>query len=79
MWANTKDKADAMLVLDRNDLSKYFIIFKKDEETLSGLGNAPSLTLVFLKNKNPRDCRNTTLGDIRSNHTPLTSIKAQIL
>ena len=74
----TKPQADAILVLDRNDLSNFYVIFNKDTETLSPFENAPTIKLVFLKNKKTHDKRNTTLGDIKANHIPITHIKSRI-
>ena len=74
----TKDKADALLVFNRDDLSKYFIISNNDGDTLAAFERTPTIILIYLKNKNPHDRRNTTIGDIRANHIPIASIKARV-
>ena len=72
----TKDKAHAFLVLNRNDLSTYHLI-SYEEETISKLENTPELVVFLLKNTNPHDSRKTTNGDIRKNLTPSARLTTQ--
>ena len=73
----TKDKAHAFLVLNRNDLSTFHLISYEEEETISKLENNPELVVFLLKNTNPHDSRKTTNGDIRKNLTPSARITTQ--
>ena len=72
----TKDKAHAFLVLNRNDLSTFHLI-SDEEETISKLENTPELVVFLLKNTNPHDSRKTTNGDIRKKLTPSARITTQ--
>ena len=63
----SKKDADAMLVFNRKDLSSYSFILNKDwTEDLMLLADHGNFTIVYLKNKNPRDSKNSTLGDIKN-------------
>ena len=59
----TRKESDAVLFFDRSDLTSYNILL--NEEIISEYEDDPRFTMVFLKNKNPRDARTSTYGDIR--------------
>ena len=62
----TKDGADAVLLFDRSDLRTYNIVLCKDNnEFIEMCDREPTITKIYLKNKNPHDAKATTLGDIR--------------
>ena len=58
--------ADAMIVFNRNNLSKYnIVLYEENNETLATIENNPKYTLIFLKNKNPHDAKLSTYGDLK--------------
>ena len=73
----SKDKAHAYLVLNRNDLSTYHVVSKEEDKTLSKCENTPGLVVFLLRNTNPHDSKNTTNGDIRKNLTPTSRLKVR--
>ena len=60
---STRKEADAALLFNRLDLSKYNIVL--NAEVLEICENKPNVTTIFLKNKNPHDAKASTYGDIR--------------
>ena len=48
----SKDKAHAYLVLNRNDLSTYHVVSKEEDKTLSKCENTPGLVVFLLRNTN---------------------------
>ena len=59
--------ANAALVIDRSDLSRYnIVLYEENNEILDSFKNNPKFSMIFLKNKNPHDTRLTTYGDIRA-------------
>ena len=61
----TRKDANIIIVFDRTNVSKYDIVFNDEsDESLKRCETNPRYTMVCLKNKNPRDTRSNTLGDI---------------
>ena len=60
---STRKEADAALLFNRLDLSKYNIVL--NDEVLEMCENEPNITTIFLKNKKPHDAKASTYGDIR--------------
>ena len=64
---STRKEADALLIFDRNDLSKYSFALNEDYcNSLTQLISLNSSTVVYLKNRNPRDSKTSALGDIKN-------------
>ena len=59
----TFDEANALLIFFKHNLSQYIVVIKNDvnKELIS---SDVIYRTVFLKNTNPHDSRNTTLGSI---------------
>ena len=56
--------ADAALVIDRRNLSRYnIVLYEENNEILDSFENNPRFSMIFLKNKNPHDAKLTTYGD----------------
>ena len=65
---STRKEATAILIFIRSDLTRYnFVLNEEDNESLNRYESDDRITMIFLKNKNPHDSKNTTLGDIKKN------------
>ena len=64
---STRKEADAILIFNRNDISNYSFVLNADwaEETAQII-SLNSSTVFYLKNRNPRDSKTSTLGDIKN-------------
>ena len=61
----TRKDADAVIVFDHENLPKYnFIVYKENGYYLNDFENNHSATIVYLKNKNPRDAKSSTIGHV---------------
>ena len=61
----TRKDANMIIVFDRTNVTKYDIVFNDEtEEALKSCETNPRYTMICLKNKNPRDTRLNTIGDI---------------
>ena len=64
---STRKEATSILIFDRFDLSNYsFVLNDENNEELRRLISDSRVTVVYLKNKNPRDSKSSTIGDIKS-------------
>ena len=59
----TIDEANALLIFFKHNLSQYLFIIKNDV-TKKLISSDVFYRTVFLKNTNPHDSKNTTLGSI---------------
>ena len=73
---DTKDKADAFIIFNTNDLTKYNILShtKDEEENIITLENSPNIYMYPLRHTNRRDTKSTINGVIKSNLIPASSI-----
>ena len=71
----SRDEAHAILVFDRHNLSKYYIIINKEDAAITNCERDPNMVLIFLKSTNPHDVTNGIIGDIKQNHIPNNVIK----
>ena len=63
---STRKEADSVLLFDRTDLTKYsMFLCGEHNEVLEMCDNEPTITKIYLKNKNPHDAKASTYGDIR--------------
>ena len=65
---STRKEANAVIIYDRTNIKSCTLILnsEKDKE-IDDCERSDRYTLVFLKNKNPRDTRLTTIGDMHKN------------
>ena len=63
---NDRKNSDAILVFNRYDLNNYHLVLNdnKSKDLDEVIRNSNNRTFVYLKNKNPRDSKNSTLGQI---------------
>ena len=74
---DSKDKAHAFLVIDRNELDKYSIFANEDDEVITKMEESSDLYVFPLRNTNPRDSKKSTAGYIRSTLIPTNYINIQ--
>ena len=73
---NSKDKADAILIFNSKDFTKYTILaYKKEEEKIIELESSPNIFFFLLRNTNRRDVKRTTQGTIKSTLIPISKLK----
>ena len=74
---NSKDKADAFLIFNSKDFTKYTILAykKEEEEKIIELESSPNIFLFLLRNTNRRDVKRTTHGTIKSTLIPISKLK----
>ena len=74
---NSKDKADAFLIFNSKDFTKYTILAykKEEEEKIIELESSPNIFLFLLRNTNRRDVKRTTQGTIKSTLIPISKLK----
>ena len=73
--AKSKDDAHAILIFERNNLSKYSIVLNKEDLAITHCERDPGMVLIYLKSTNPHDTMTGVIGDIRQNHIPNDVIK----
>ena len=67
----TREEESAMLVFLRSNLSHYSLICRdKFESDLINLPEDSALTRIYIKNTNPHDRSNSTMGFIKRKMTP---------
>ena len=72
---NSEDKADAILILNSKNFTKYTILaYKKEEEKIIELESSPNIFFFLLRNKNRRDVKRTTQGTIKSTLIPISKL-----
>ena len=72
---NSEDKADAILIINSKDFTKYSILaYKKEEEKIIELESSPNIFFFLLRNKNRRDVKRTTQGTIKSTLIPISKL-----
>ena len=63
---DTREKSTAMIIFNRAELHKYTLIYNEENNpTLDSYMNDDRLTVIFVRNTNPRDRNKNTLGCIR--------------
>ena len=61
----TRKDANMIVIFDRTNITKYDVVLNDEtDESLKSCEASPRYTMVYLKNKNPRDVRLNTIGDI---------------
>ena len=61
----TRKESNIIIVFNRVNLTEYNIVLNDDKDVgLKRCETDPNYIMLFLKNKNPRDTRSNTLGDI---------------
>ena len=61
----TRRESDAIFIFIRKQLSTYNLVLNDpNDENLSRYESDNQITMIFLKNKNPRDTKQNTIGDI---------------
>ena len=61
----TRKDASIILLFDLTNVTKYDIVLNNEtDEALKSSETNPRYTMICLKNKNPRDTRLNTIGDI---------------
>ena len=64
----TSKGADAVLVLDHDNIYNYnLIVYKENGFYINDFVTNHNVTLVYLKHRNPRDPKSSTLGHILKN------------
>ena len=72
----TKKDADAVLLFNRSNLTRYNIILcKENNKFIDACDEEPSIIMIYLKNKNPHDAKASTYGDIKKTKPWKKSIK----
>ena len=60
-------QADLIFLFDRSNLPYFTVILNEDNnEGINEGMNEPGFTMKFVKNTNPRDTKNNTIGDIKA-------------
>ena len=62
---STKKDSDMFMIFKRSDLLRYHLVVTDTEEGKELYENDNSYTIVYLKNKDPRDPLKSTLGDVK--------------
>ena len=74
-----REQSDVILVFYRTDVSKYGIVLNKDSNNfIDEYERDDSVTLIYLKNKNPHDAKRTTYGDVKG-IIPSAKMKKKII
>ena len=65
-FVSTKKEADMVVVFDKLNLDKYYVILnREDDQGLIHAETNPQYTLLYLKNTNTRDTKLNTMGELR--------------
>ena len=61
----TRKESHIIIIFDRENMSSYNVFYNNEkDEQLKECETNPRYTMIFLKNKNPRDTKSNTIGDI---------------
>ena len=61
----TRKESHIIIIFDRENMARYDIFYNNEkDEQLNRCETNPRYTMLYLKNRNPRDTKSNTIGDI---------------